>query len=369
MHILVATGPYPPDIGGPATYSRLLEVALPKAGIAATVVPFARVRRYPKVVRHIAYFFILARILWSSKVDVVYAMDPVSVGLAARVAAWIFRKKFILKMVGDYAWEQGTQRFGFTGTLEEFQTASLPFFVRLLRMFERAVARSALKVVVPSKYLADIVRQWGVPANKIEVIYNGIAIGDVGSREIIRGLLHFEGTLLISVGRLVRWKGFDTMIRVFARLKKRFKPIKLFIVGSGPDLERLEALASREGVSDDVIFAGPVDREALMRYLRASDVFVLNTSYEGFSHLILETMAVGTPVVTTNIGGNPEALEDNVSGFLVQPNDMTALESRIARLLNEPQLHERIRRAALARAAEFTDARMLTETINLLRTL
>lgn len=366
MHILVATGPYPPDIGGPATYSRLLETELPKRGVTVTVIPFRAVKKYWKGVRHIMYLGLLCRCLWTSDVQIVYAMDPVSVGLPARIAAFLFRKKFVLKMVGDYAWEQATQRFGYVGSLEEFQSASVPGRVRLMRMIERMVARSALHVIVPSQYLASIVRLWGVPAHHIDVIYNGIAVVDVGNKEIIRGVLHFSGTLIISVGRLVRWKGFDTVIRVFARLKKRFKPAKLFIVGSGPDLERLEALASREGVQDDVIFAGAVDRDALLRYLRASDVMVLNTSYEGFSHLILETMAVGTPVVTTNIGGNPESIEDGVSGYLVKPNDMTALESRIVRLLNEPELYERMRRAALGKVAAFTDARMLTETLKLL---
>lgn len=369
MHILVATGPYPPDIGGPATYSRLLEEAFPKRGITTTVIPFRNVKKYWKVVRHVVYFLLVCKKLWTSEVDIVYAMDPASVGLPSRIAAFLFSKTFVLKVVGDYAWEQATQRYGYTGTLEEFQSARVGFTVSLFRIIEHVVARSAERVVVPSKYLAGIVRQWGVAESRIVVIYNGISVGDVGSKEIIRGVLHFEGTLLISVGRLVKWKGFDTVIRLLGRLKKRFKPVKLFIVGSGPDQERLEALAVREGLADDVIFAGSVDRDALMRYIRASDIFILNTTYEGFSHLLIETMAVGTPVVTTNVGGNPEAIDDNVSGFLVQPNDITALESRVARLLNEPQVYDRIRRAALERAATFSDERMLTETEKLLRTL
>ena len=369
MHLLVATGPYPPDIGGPATYSRLLETEFPKRGIEVTVVPFRLVKKHWKGVRHVVYFFRLCRVLWTSDVHSVYAMDPVSVGLPARLAALVFRKTFVLKMVGDYAWEQATQRFEYQGTLEEFQNAKVPLVIAVMRFIERRVARSARAVVVPSQYLASIVRLWGVPADRIEVIYNGVSVGDVGRKDIIRGVLHFSGTLLISVGRLVRWKGFDTVIRVFARIRKRFKPAKLMIVGSGPDLERLEALASREGVQDDVIFSGAVDHEALLRYLRASDILVLNTSYEGLSHLLLETMAVGVPIVTTAVGGNPETIEDGVSGYLVKPNDMTALESRVARILNEPELASRLVRAGHERVSMFTDERMLTETAKFFTTL
>lgn len=369
MKVLVATGLYPPEIGGPATYSALIEAGLPSYGIEAVVVPFRHVRTYPKVVRHLVYFWRLLKILWTSDVQIVLALDPVSVGLPALAAAFVSRKTFVVKVVGDYAWEQATQRFGFSGTLEEFQSARVPLIPRVMRMLERMVARAARRVIVPSKYLAGIVTAWDVSPAQLVVIYNGVEVGDVGTKETIRGMLHFDGQLLISVGRLVKWKGFDTLIRVFARLRKKFKKMKLFIVGSGPDLERLEALARVERVEEHVIFAGSVDRDALLRYLRGADVLALNTSYEGFSHLVLESMAVGTPVVTTNIGGNPEAITDGVDGFLVAPNDMTALESRVSKLLNDAVLYARIADAARVRAARFTDARVIEETAALLKTL
>src|SRR3989344_2738828 len=108
--ILVATGLYPPDIGGPATYTKMLETHLPKRGVELTVAPYGWVRRYPKIFRHTAFMWKLIR--ESRGCDAIYALDPVSVGLPALIASKITRKPLFLRIVGDYAWEQGQLRFG-----------------------------------------------------------------------------------------------------------------------------------------------------------------------------------------------------------------------------------------------------------------
>lgn len=367
MKVLIATGLYPPEIGGPATYSKLLETELPKQGIEVVVLPFRAARRYPKVIRHIAYFFMLIRARYG--VDIIYAQDPMSVGLPAAFAALVLRKKFVLKIVGDYAWEQAAQRSGYQGTLEEFQTASVGFIPMVFRMLERFVARRATQIVVPSKYLAGIVELWGIDKKRVTVIYNGVTISDVGVKEVIRGVLNFRGRLLISVGRLVPWKGFDVLIKVFAKLKKKFPDLTLFIAGGGPDAERLEGIARKNKVEESIIFAGVVDHDALLRYVKAADVFVLNTSYEGFSHQILETMAVGVPIVTTNVGGNPEIITDGQTGYLIKPNDESALASRITGLLEKHDVYQRITAAARAHVAGFSDAKTVAETATLLKSL
>ncbi len=110
MRLLIATPLYPPDPGGPATYAKALEEGLPPLPIEVDLVKFSDVRHLPKGVRHVAYFWRVLRAL--KGVDVVLALDPVSVGLPALLAALIARKKFVLKVVGDYAWEQGRQRWG-----------------------------------------------------------------------------------------------------------------------------------------------------------------------------------------------------------------------------------------------------------------
>ena len=83
----------------------------------------------------------------------------------------------MVKIVGDYAWEQGQQRFGITQTLDDFvQTTHVPFLVRLLRRIQTRVAQGAVRVIVPSEYLKDIVIQWGIPEKKITIINNSIQL-------------------------------------------------------------------------------------------------------------------------------------------------------------------------------------------------
>lgn len=365
--MLIATGLFPPEGGGPATYSKTLLDELPAHGIAVSVLPFRTARAYPKWVRHFVYTALLFGRAFSFKPQVIFAQDPVSVGFPALIVSTVLRKTFVLKMVGDYAWEQSQNRFGYTDTIESFQSARLSFFPRLLRALERFVARRALRVVVPSKYLARIVTLWGVSKKNISVIYNGIESEPVGLKQVIRGLLRYKGKLLISVGRLVPWKGFDTLMRAHRILRDTNPDLTLFIVGTGPELPRLERLAEELGTQESVIFAGNVERAATLRYMRAADVFVLNTHYEGFSHVLLEASAVGVPIVTTKIGGNPELIEDNVNGYLIKPDDIDTLVHRTGKLLASPEARARLSAHARKRVEQFSIARMVEETAVLLK--
>lgn len=367
MKMLIATGVFPPESGGPATYSKVLLDELPRRGIEVEVLPFREVRKYPKIIRHVVYFFITFK--HAQKADLVLALDPVSVGLPAALVSWVFRKKFIVKVVGDYAWEQSTQRFGYEGTIEAFQKAELALIPHVMRSVERWVARRAVRVIVPSKYLGGIVREWGIDKKDISVVYNSVEPVQVGRKQVIRGLLKFQGELIISSGRLVPWKGFEGLIRVVARLKKSRPNIHLLIVGGGPDADKLEKYAEELGVGDSIIFTSRVENAVALRYMRAADVFVLNTKYEGFSHTLLEAAAVGVPIVTTKIGGNPEFIDEGINGYLVKPDDEAMFEKRITALLDSPDLRAKISGAAKRKTEKFSVKRMVDETEKVLKSV
>src|SRR3989344_2064143 len=205
MKILIAAGIYPPDIGGPATYSKLIAEEFPRFCHETVVIVYNR--RLPKMLRHLVYFW--KALLHGRGADVIFAQDPVSVGLPAMVAARILRKKFVLKVVGDYAWEQGIQRFGVRDLLDDFLNKKYGFRVEGLRRIEAFVARHACKVIVPSNYLKSVVRHWGVSEKRIVVISNAVhpfIKKDVwpANKEI----------LFVSIGRLVPWKGFRMLIEL-----------------------------------------------------------------------------------------------------------------------------------------------------------
>jgi glycosyltransferase involved in cell wall biosynthesis len=332
--ICVATPLLAPDIGGPATHAALLQQGLQKDAFDLKVVPFSSVRRLPKVIRHIVYFFAVQRA--SKDADFIYALDPVSVGLPAYMAAKVAGKKFVLRVGGDYAWEQGVQRFGVTETLDEFvDKKQQSFGVRMLRGIQSYVARRAVLVVAPSEYLAGIVRTWGVPAKRIRVIYSqpDLSIPSYTKSQARKKLgIHEDEELVVSAGRLVPWKGFEGLVDAIVSLQT-VRPARLVILGDGPGKEDLAAHIVETDARRFVSLKGQVTQDELLLWLCAADIFALNTAYEGLSHTMLEAFAAHTPVVTTPVGGNMELVEDGTTGLLVAPGDVPMLTSALLRLL------------------------------------
>lgn len=349
MRLLIATPLYPPDIGGPATYVKLLERELPSRGFSVSVIPFSSVRRLPKGIRHLAYLWKLCRA--GKGADAVYALDPVSVGLPALIAAKILRKRFFLRVAGDYAWEQANEHYGVMETPDVFvrrDVNDFPFPVVVLALVERLVARSAVAVVVPSHYLADVIVHWGVGRKKIHVVPNGIErVPRASERNNLRQLIGFDGKLVVSAGRLISLKGFGGLIEVFPEVRRAYPDARLFIVGDGPERGHLEALVDSAGLNDAVTISKSLPREVLLRYVEAADVLVVNALHETFPHQVLEAMAVRTPVVATRVGGIPEIITDGENGILVPFGDRRALVKSILSILGDES-----RSRALTRSAE-----------------
>lgn len=369
MKILIATGLYPPEIGGPATYAHMLETNLPARGFEVTVIPFGWVRHYPKVARHAVY----AWKLWTEakRYDVVYALDPTSVGVAAALVAKLRRKPFLIRLGGDYAWEQGRVRFGLTNTLDEYiETMSeAPIQVRLLARVQTYVCSRAKTVVVPSQYLKKVVEQWGIESKNIRVIYSALYPLQVEQpRDELRSQLSYTTPTIVSSGRLVPWKGFSLLLEVVVALKEKYPELSLIIVGDGEEQEKLEKKAAVLGITDSVRFTGPISKAALGATIKAADVFVLNTAYEGLSHQLLEVMDIGVPIVTTTAGGNTELITNGVNGSLVAFNDKEALVDAIRLILEHADTQQRMIQAARLRSKDFSKERVLDEVVQLLRT-
>lgn len=365
--ILIATPLYPPEVGGPATYSWILAEEMTKLGWEVKILKFNQVRSLPKIIRHLAYGWQVFKL--APAYQIVYAQDPVSVGLPVCLACWFRHKPFILKIVGDYAWEQGTQRFGIKDLLDDFsvnyQSYSWP--VKLLKKIQTGVAKRAKQIIVPSNYLKKIVSNWGVNPNKIKVIYNTFQSEEVNlTKDQARQALGFGSNdlILISAGRLVPWKGFGLLIDLMPELMKRFteKQIRLFIAGSGPEADFLQKKITNQQLTGVVKLTGQLDKPTLFKYLRAADLFVLNTAYEGFSHQLLEVMSTETIALVTNIGGNPELIKNEKQ--LIEYNNKDKIIEAIELILRLPI----DKKMELARAqnyvkTEFTKEKMIANLI------
>lgn len=353
--LVVATPLYPPEAGGPATFAKIIEEELPKHGWEVTLVKFRDVRHLPKLVRHVIY----ALRVWAAalEADAVLALDPVSVGLPALWAARKTRKPLYLRVGGDYAWEQGTQRFGITETLDAFVARkTYPLPVRILRRIQLRVAQGAKTVMVQSGYLKRIVAAWGVPESKIRVVAN--AAPDLREGPFSRPGV--GGRYLVSIGRLVPWKGMEAALQAFEGLPTH---PTLVIVGDGPERQKLEHLVRNRGLAGRVIFTGSLPHEETLRYLAHAEAFILNTRYEGLSHLILESLALGIPVLTTAAGGNPDIVKDGETGVVFPYDDIEAMRAAVTKITNDAPLRERLIANGKKLVAGFTKEKMIEEVV------
>jgi glycosyltransferase involved in cell wall biosynthesis len=363
VKLLIATGIYPPDIGGPATYSKLLFDELPKKGIDVEVINFGKFIHFSKGIRHFRYFFEIMKRAFHA--DIIFAQDPVSVGLPTYFACLFSRKPFLLKIVGDYAWEQGKQRFGITDSLDVFSlkdntNSDYVWFIRFLKKVESFVASRAAIIIVPSNYLKNIVSNWGIDPAKIRVVYNSFEAPTMSiTKEQARKNLDLQGHVIFSAGRLVSWKGFISLIDIMPNLMIKYPSLTLIIAGEGPERKKIEQKIVQLKMEERVILIGKLPQTTILQYLKASDVFVLNTGYEGFSHFILEAMAMGAPLITTSVGGNVEIVSDHVNGLLVGYDNTIEIQNAIETLLSDRKLARRLALTAQKNAGEFTKERML----------
>src|SRR3989338_1884341 len=174
--IIFAAGIAAPDIGGPATYVEKLAGELKQPVISYS----GGLKKYPKGLRHFLYFLSL---LWLARsADVIYAQNVTSAGLPALLAARLLGKRFVLKVVGDAAWEQGKN------------------YLKIIQSF---VARGAERVIFPSEYVKKIVLAWGVSEEKIEVIYNAVENSSLPNmtKEEAKAKIGIKGDIILSVGR------------------------------------------------------------------------------------------------------------------------------------------------------------------------
>lgn len=367
MKILIATGLYAPDIGGPATYAAMLERTLPARGVELVVVPFHSVRGYPKLIRHVVYAWLIWR--QTANVDLIYALDPVSVGLPAVLVAKVRRKKFLIRLGGDYAWEQGRGRFGMSETLDEYRArpTAAPRTVRLLARIQTWVTNQATIVIAPSQYLKSIIVSWGVSAARVQVIYSALSpLTPTETPQATKQQYNVTGPLIVTAARLVPWKGIVALVTVVKRLRESFPDVTLVIAGDGPERALLEQHIETSDVTDSVRLLGSVDKTKLANLKQAADLFVLNTAYEGLSHELLEVMALGTPIVTTPAGGNTELLSDQDTALLVPFNDEAAMQAAIKQIINDPIAAQARAIAARERTAQFAEDTVVRELHTLL---
>ena len=365
IQILIVTGIFPPDIGGPATYVPVMASELARQGHKVSVItlsdapagdhasyPFPVVRIPRSAFKPRRFLLTVATVLREgrrSQVLFVNGLFPESV-----VANFFLRKPLIEKIVGDWAWERATNKGWVKETFEEFQERAHGLRVRLLKTLRNFCTRRASAVIVPSRYLGRAVAGWGVSEKKTVVIYNAVDAVSLAPCAIPLSV----GVKVITAGRLVPWKRIDHLIETLWHCPDA----GLVIVGDGPERGRLEQLVRFRHLEERVYFAGQRSRQETVSLMAACDLFVLNSTYEGFPHVVLEAMSAGLPVVATAVGGTPELVRNGENGLLIEPLARDSLFLTLRELVASADRRRRLAAAARQTIQSYQRSEMVKKT-------
>jgi glycosyltransferase involved in cell wall biosynthesis len=359
VNLLVVSGIWPPDPGGPASHAPALAVFLRERGHAVEVVTTADrapeprdysvtwvSRGLPPGVRHAAVVRQVAR--HARRSDVVYATSMVR---RAALGSSVARRPLVVKLVSDEVFERQQREGRFAGTLDEFQRVS-GARVRFLRSTRNRALRSARRVLCPSSYLRDVALGWGLDPERLSVLPNPApVVPALPSRDALRDELELSGPTLAFAGRLGPQKSLDVALEAVAELPD----VTLVVAGDGPDRGALERRARELGVDGRARFLGSVPRDGVLRLFRAADASVLSSSWENLPHTVLEALAVGSPVIATSVGGVPEVVRDGENGLLVPVRDPHALAEAIRRFFADDDLRSRLAAAAPGSVAALSE--------------
>lgn len=210
--------------------------------------------------------------------------------------------------------------------------------LRLYALLDRVILRWFDHVCVVSSGVADALRRFHVPSEKITMVDNGIDIGHFSvGRPVLREELELrENPLVGFVGRLAPEKGLEHLLHAAAGILNTLPSTKFILAGEGPERLTLEKLAKQLGIEKSVIFLGR--RSDLASIYASLDVFVLPSLSEGMPLAVLEAMAAKRPVVATRVGAIPKIVKDQQTGLLVDAGDIAGLQSAISLLLGHPDL-------------------------------
>jgi glycosyltransferase involved in cell wall biosynthesis len=309
MRILIVSGIWPPEVGGPAShgpeFGRFLTArghrvrAVTTAGRAGPEDPgfpiVAARKDRPRLIRQPAVALTVLRAVEDA--EVVYATSLYG---RSALATTLRSTPLVIKLVNDPAYERAHRLGVFSGTLEAFQRPYRHPAVRALKRLRNLALSRAARLVIPSHYLAEIARGWGIGPHRIRVVPNPApAIDGTASRTTLRKQLGLESPTFVFAGRLTPQKNLPLAISALRHVPQG----ALVVIGAGPSRDEVLRAVSDAGVGDRVTVKGALPRERAIEWMRAADASILPSEWENFPHAAVEALAAGTPVIATAVGG------------------------------------------------------------------
>jgi glycosyltransferase involved in cell wall biosynthesis len=329
-HTLVLVGPVPPPSGGMANQTAQLakllaaegcEVRLVQTNRPCPVAWIERIRGLRAVVRLVPYACRLWRVMARADIAHVMANSGWAWHLFAAPAVWIAKLRGVPAVVN---YRGGN---------------AAAFLQRENRLVRPTISRAAA-VIVPSGFLQTVFARHAIATGVVRNVVNLEAFVPPAARP--------PHPHLVITRNLEEIYDIGTAIRAFAKVRKDHAEARMTIAGSGPERPRLEALAAEEGVLADVRFTGRLDISALPALYQSASVLVNPSRIDNAPNSLLEALASGVPIVSTNVGGVPYMVENERTALLVPPGDAAAMAGAICRVLDEPGLAESLALAGRA---------------------
>jgi glycosyltransferase involved in cell wall biosynthesis len=301
----------------------------------------ARGRRLRRIMVGLRALWLLLRALRRQQPEVVHAYLAAAY-VPASLAAWIYRVPLIV-----------AGRRGFTSSGIYL---SVPW--RLVAWLANRVID--LQICNSTAACEFVISHEGVKRERTRVINNGIDLPPLAGAVLPPDLVS-EGPQAVMVANLIRYKGHAEVLRAAARVVERHPDFRIVLLGDGPERSALKRLCADLDLETHVAFAGL--RQDAARLIQGFDFSVLGSSEESLPNAVMESMAVGVPVVATNVGGVPELVGDGVHGKLVAYGDIEAMADAMIWMLEHPDERRRMGEAGRHRiATEFSTERMVTQT-------
>ena len=361
QNILLISGIFPPDPGGPAKFASEFSEWSDQKGTSVKVISYADEistisptpdRKFIGISRRsrllIRYFKMISTISRSAqKGDQVIAAGAF---LEIYIASIVKKIKYVAKVPGDIVWERARNNRVTHLDIKDYQESRLSSKYRLFRfLFTQSLKRASL-VIVPSNGLYKLCIQWGIPESRLRLIQNSVDLSKFSTLK--RESFKYD---VLTVCRLAPWKGVDELIEVCASHK-----LSLAVAGDGPERENLEKLGAKLGL--DVNFFGDVSEGKVLELISSSRIFVLNSHYEGLPHALVEARAAGMISVARDGTGSAEVIQDNKDGFLV--GEKVTLSEAVAMAIREFNTSNRMGEIAAIDTRERFDRQRSFEKIS-----
>ena len=286
-----------------------------------------------------AWSFLFSFLVWAwtnrGSFQIIHAHNAAT-GVISSIVGWLIGKKVIVKIP----------------SLKYVQYLNGGSLSRELRRW--IITKKTDRFIAVSTEMLDALREAGIAPEKLALISNGIELTAASNTNpcVLKQELSGdpERSVVLFVGRLVKEKGLDRLLRVWGLLPGH-ETMLLLVVGDGPLREDLESQTRNLRLLPSVRFVGhQVD---VSKFYSIADLFVLPSKTEGMSNSLLEAMAAGLPVMASNVGGNKDVIKDQQSGFLVDWEDTTLCAEKLLTLLSDTELRQRIGSAAKREISAF----------------